>query len=216
VASKKLKEMLNKAIAMELQVAIQYMWQHVLATGVDSAAVADVFKESAITEMKHAEALAERLAYLDGNPTTKPGDLFKDTSPPVKWGDNFIGAILPAARHKGYALALVADVFAGALTGGRCNGDVIEGENGVFMQAINPEAFIPREEFEKRVDTLIRACRFSSPRPGFDKVRIPGDPEREAEEKAWKFGIPIDEELWKELVELGEKYGVDVYKIVKS
>jgi bacterioferritin len=76
VASKKLLEMLNKAIATELQVSIQYMWQHVLATGVDSAAVADVFKESAITEMKHAEALAERLAYLDGTPTTKPAPIF--------------------------------------------------------------------------------------------------------------------------------------------
>lgn len=76
VASKKLLEMLNKAIGMELQVSIQYMWQHVLATGVDSAAVADVFKESAITEMKHAEALAERLAYLDGTPTTKPAPIF--------------------------------------------------------------------------------------------------------------------------------------------
>ncbi|MCW4031314.1 MAG: ferritin-like domain-containing protein, partial [Candidatus Bathyarchaeota archaeon] len=45
--SEKLLEMLNTAIAMELQVSIQYMWQHVLATGVDSAAVADVFKEFA-------------------------------------------------------------------------------------------------------------------------------------------------------------------------
>lgn len=76
MASKKLLEMLNKAIGMELQVSIQYMWQHVLATGVDSAAVADFFKESAITEMKHAEALAERLAYLDGTPTTKPAPIF--------------------------------------------------------------------------------------------------------------------------------------------
>jgi bacterioferritin len=76
VASKKLLEMLNKAIAMELQVAIQYMWQHVSATGINSIPVADVFKESAITEMKHAEALAERLAYLDGTPTTKPAPIF--------------------------------------------------------------------------------------------------------------------------------------------
>ncbi len=76
MASKKLLEMLNKAIAMELQVSIQYMWQHVLATGVDSVAVADVFKEFAITEMKHAEAIAERLAYLDGTPTTKPAPIF--------------------------------------------------------------------------------------------------------------------------------------------
>jgi len=76
MASKKLLEMLNKAIAMELQVAIQYMWQHVLATGVESVAVADVFKEFAITEMKHAEAIAERLAYLEGIPTTKPAPIF--------------------------------------------------------------------------------------------------------------------------------------------
>jgi len=61
---------------MELQVAIQYMWQHVLATGVESVAVADVFKEFAITEMKHAEAIAERLAYLEGIPTTKPAPIF--------------------------------------------------------------------------------------------------------------------------------------------
>jgi bacterioferritin len=76
MASKKLLEMLNKAIAMELQVSVQYMWQHVLATGVDSASVADVFKEFAITEMKHAEAIAERLVYILGTPTTKPAPIF--------------------------------------------------------------------------------------------------------------------------------------------
>ena len=75
MASKKLLEMLNKAIGMEMQVSIQYMWQHVLATGINSIPVAGVFKESAITEMKHAEALAERLAYLDGTPTTKPAPI---------------------------------------------------------------------------------------------------------------------------------------------
>lgn len=76
MASKKLLEMLNKAIAMELQVSIQYMWQHVQATGINSIPVANVFKESAITEMKHAEAVAERLDYLDGTPTTKPEPIF--------------------------------------------------------------------------------------------------------------------------------------------
>jgi bacterioferritin len=75
MVSKKLLEMLNKAIAMELQVSVQYIWQHVLATGINSIPVADVFKESAITEMKHAELLAERLAYLDGIPTTKPAPI---------------------------------------------------------------------------------------------------------------------------------------------
>jgi len=76
MASKKLMELLNKGIARELQVSIQYMWQHVLAKGIESVAVEDVFREIAITEMKHAEGIAERLAYLDGTPTTKPDPVF--------------------------------------------------------------------------------------------------------------------------------------------
>ncbi len=76
MASKKLLDLLNKGIARELQVSIQYMWQHVLVKGVEGAAVEDIFKKIAITEMKHAEEIAERLAYLGGTPTTKPDPIF--------------------------------------------------------------------------------------------------------------------------------------------
>jgi len=76
MASKKLMDLLNKGIARELQVSIQYMWQHVLAKGIESVAVEDVFREIAITEMKHAEEIAKRLAYLGGAPTTKPNPIF--------------------------------------------------------------------------------------------------------------------------------------------
>jgi len=70
--SEKLKGMLNDAIAREIQVSIQYMWQHVQVIGVKGIAVQDQFKQTAITEMKHAEKIAERLWYLEGTPTTKP------------------------------------------------------------------------------------------------------------------------------------------------
>ncbi len=52
------------------------MWQHVQVTGVDGAVVEDVFRKTAIMEMKHAERLAERLDNLDGVPTTKPDPIF--------------------------------------------------------------------------------------------------------------------------------------------
>jgi bacterioferritin len=71
-ASEKLKEMLNKAIAREIQVSIQYMWQHVQVIGVKGVAVQDKFQQTAVAEMKHAEKIAERLWYLGGTPTTKP------------------------------------------------------------------------------------------------------------------------------------------------
>ena len=80
MASKKLLELMNKGIARELQVAIQYMWQHVTVTGIKGAMVEDVFKEIAITEMKHAEEIAERLAYLGGTPTIKPDPIVVGSS----------------------------------------------------------------------------------------------------------------------------------------
>lgn len=66
MASKDLLDLLNKAIARELQVSIQYMWQHVQWRGVKGFAVKDELKNIAISEMKHAEAIAERLSYLGG------------------------------------------------------------------------------------------------------------------------------------------------------
>ncbi len=76
MASKKLLEMLNSAIARELQVSIQYIWQHVQWSGVKGFAVQEELKKIAITEMKHAESIAERLVYLGGTPTTKPNEIF--------------------------------------------------------------------------------------------------------------------------------------------
>jgi bacterioferritin len=73
--SDKLRDLLNKAIAREIQVSIQYMWQHIEVMGVKGIAVQDKFKQTAIAEMKHAEKIAERLWYLEGVPTTKPAPI---------------------------------------------------------------------------------------------------------------------------------------------
>ncbi len=76
MASKELMDLMNEAIAREIQVSIQYMWQHVLWKGVKAFAVREEFEKIAIEEMKHAEAIAERLAFLGGRPTTKPAPIF--------------------------------------------------------------------------------------------------------------------------------------------
>ena len=73
--SDKLKDLLNKAIAREIKVSIQYMWQHIQVVGVKGVAVQDKFQQTAIAEMKHAEKIAERLWYLGGTPTTKPAPI---------------------------------------------------------------------------------------------------------------------------------------------
>jgi bacterioferritin len=74
-ASPKLTEMMNQAIAGELQAIVQYMWHHVMVKGLNAESLSGVFEKVAIDEMKHAEKIAERLFYFDVNPTIKPNPI---------------------------------------------------------------------------------------------------------------------------------------------
>ena len=74
-ASPKLTEMMNQAIAGELQAIVQYMWHHIMVKGMSSSSLMDVFEDISEEEMKHAEKIAERLFYFDVNPTTKPNPI---------------------------------------------------------------------------------------------------------------------------------------------
>jgi len=47
--------MLNEAIARDIAVSIQYMWQHVQAIGVKGIAVQNQFPQMAITERRRGE-----------------------------------------------------------------------------------------------------------------------------------------------------------------
>jgi len=73
--SDELLDLMNKAIAREMQVSIQYMWQHIQWVGVKGFTVRDQLKLIAINEMTHAEMIADRLNYLGGIPTTRPDEI---------------------------------------------------------------------------------------------------------------------------------------------
>ncbi len=101
--SKALLDMLNKAIARELQVSIQYMWQHVEWIGVRGFAVRDEFQSIAVQEMKHAEKIAERLFYLGGEPTTKPE--------PINVGKNLREMIKQDIKDEENAIHMYKDII---------------------------------------------------------------------------------------------------------
>ena len=71
-AGANLIDVLNDLRSRELAVVMQYMRQHYTVTGPDGMLHAGTFKSVAITEMKHAESLAERIEFLGGSATTKP------------------------------------------------------------------------------------------------------------------------------------------------
>jgi len=72
---KKIVEALNQDRADELAAIVQYLGHHYTAQGLESVAVVGMFKSISIDEMKHAEALGERIAYLGGQPTTEPSKI---------------------------------------------------------------------------------------------------------------------------------------------
>ena len=74
-ASPKFIEALNEALTEELASIIQYLWDHILARGMESPAIADMFKGLSMIEMKHAYSIAERIDLLGGVPTTSVGPI---------------------------------------------------------------------------------------------------------------------------------------------
>jgi bacterioferritin len=70
--SKKVIDLLNAARARELAAISQYLIQHYELEDKDFGKLGKKMKEIGIQEMKHAEALAERILFLKGTPTLKP------------------------------------------------------------------------------------------------------------------------------------------------
>ncbi|HEY2819012.1 MAG TPA: Ldh family oxidoreductase [Casimicrobiaceae bacterium] len=104
-----------------------------------------------------------------GNATNDPSVLFTEPR----------GTLLPLggldAGHKGYALALLIEALtAGLAAMGRA--DPNEGWGAtVFVQAIDPQAFGGAAAFARQMDWLVDACHDAKPRPGVERVRLPGE-----------------------------------------
>jgi bacterioferritin len=125
MASKELLDMMNQAIAREIQVAVQYIWQHVQWSGVKHFVVKDELKSIAIEEMKHAEEIAERLFYLGEKPTTKPAPIFV--------GDNLEEMITADKKAEEEAIVLYKKILRKAVD----EGD--ETTNRLFRQILADE-----------------------------------------------------------------------------
>jgi bacterioferritin len=73
--SLKVIEELNKALREELTAINQYFLHAEMSENWGYERLSEYIKKQSIGEMKHAEALIERILFLDGTPTMKPLDL---------------------------------------------------------------------------------------------------------------------------------------------
>ena len=141
----------------------------------------------------------------DGQPTTDPAAIYAD--PP--------GTIRPMGgdqAYKGFGLAMIVEVFSGALSGGDCIAEVPTGYVGncVFMMVVDPEAMGGRQHFQQQAGVFFDYVRSCPPVAGGDAVLLPGDPERNTMAARERDGIPFDDGNWQQLVECAERLGVEV------
>jgi len=170
-----------------------------------------------ILQRKNLEAPMGWIQDAEGNSTTDAHALKNK------------GALLPLGSdkehgsHKGYALGSIVDIFSAVLSGANYGpwvppfpAYVPMPENqpgkglGHFLGAMRIDAFRKPEEFKKDMDQWIRRFRNAKPIEGYEKVLIPGDPEREFEAQRMKDGIPLLATVVEDLTEVGHKFNLNL------
>lgn len=126
------------------------------------------------------------------------------------------GWILPIGGHKGFGITMFIEILSGVLTGALVGSEIRDLYNagrdrpqglGHFCIAIDPGAFMPVEDFKRRMDAMIRMVKASRLAPGVDRMTIPGEPEFDTEAVRRRDGIPLARSVLERLNELARELG---------
>ena len=77
----------------------------------------------------------------------------------------------------------------------------------------DPAKLSPGALFGSEMKAFIDWVKASPPQPGFDKVRIAGEPEREMCARRMAEGIPVDETSWADILKAAERLKVNPAEI---
>jgi L-2-hydroxycarboxylate dehydrogenase (NAD+) len=151
-----------------------------------------------------------------GFPSDDPGILKSGGSMLTLGGDRIHGS------HKGYCLSAIVDIFSAVLGGANFGPfvppsvaylPVLEKKTGEgtghFFGAMRIDAFQSAGEFKSKMDEWIETFRAAKPADGYEKVLIPGDPEREAEIINMRDGIKLVPAVKDDLVAIARELGLD-------
>jgi uncharacterized oxidoreductase len=136
-----------------------------------------------------------------GKPSTDASDFY---GPPP-------GALLPFGGHKGFALGLLTDILAGALSGAGCSDpNVTRIGNAFLVTVIDVGSARGLSAFDEQVSNLVNYVKSSRLAEGVDEILVPGEPELREQARRAQSGIPIDDKTWSLIMETAQRYGVPV------
>jgi uncharacterized oxidoreductase len=137
-----------------------------------------------------------------GSPTTDPRYA---VVPPF-------GAMMPFGEHKGYGLAVACELLGGALTSSGTEDGVARPHsgiiNGMLTIVLDPERLSTADAFARYTERFLAWIRGSPVAPGFDRVRIAGEPARTRRAKRSAEGIPVDATTWDAIGKAAARVGL--------
>jgi len=109
------------------------------------------------------------------------------------------GAIMPSGEHKGYALALAAEIIAEAMLG------PTETEGSWLLLNLDTGLYREAQVMQRVAEEILHELRNCPPAPGFERVEIPGEREREYREMTKDEGIALPPKTWQQIVTLSNR-----------
>jgi LDH2 family malate/lactate/ureidoglycolate dehydrogenase len=142
--------------------------------------------------------------------------LDKGGSPTTNPEEALLGTVLAMAGHKGYALALMVEIFSGVLSGAAIGpeiGSMYENFDrpqnvGHFFWLLDISAFMQLETFLERVDSAIDHIKMLRKRAGVKEILVPGERSYRTALENRTLGIPLGDETVRELVILCQNLNI--------
>ncbi|MGI9508405.1 MAG: malate/lactate/ureidoglycolate dehydrogenase [Geminicoccaceae bacterium] len=138
----------------------------------------------------------------EGKPTTDAGCMFPER----------LGALMAMGDHKGSGLALICELFAGALTGGRTlqpehprTGGAV---NNMLSVIIDPDAIGDGDACRQEASAMVDYAKGAKLREDFDEILMPGEPEARQRKHRLEKGVDVDETSWQEILSAAATAGV--------
>lgn len=167
-------------------------------------ATSAIARGNIIAAQRKGQAIPEGWALDDaGEPTTDAAKAL-------------LGSLVPMAGHKGYALALMIELYSGVLSGsaiGSAIGSMYKHMDrpqdvGHFFCLIDIAAFQEPADFLRRIDATIDEIKACKPRPGTSEILVPGERSFRTAQANRRDGIVLGEETLKELRTLCDELGL--------
>jgi uncharacterized oxidoreductase len=125
----------------------------------------------------------------------------RPTNDPKAFYANPPGAILPFGGHKGYGLAMIAEMLAGALTGSSCsNPSATRVVNGMLTIFLSPRFFVTEKEFYQEAERFIDYVKSSEKTSPDGEILMPGELEEKTRQKRLHDGIEVDDTTWNQIL----------------